>query len=253
MWTQAARRWAAAGIPVLRLDVEAIGDADGDASRFGEVAELYVPGYVDQVRAALDELERRGAPGRFVLVGLCSGAFWAFHAAQRDDRVPAVVMVNPRLFFWDEWVDAARDWRKLSGALRPRGLAALLRASNPLRRLIAVLLWIVRLPAHMAVRRRARREAMRAGGDDLDRALDRLRDTGTRVTMIFSGEEPLFDELRREGRLERMDRWPNVEIVGAPGRSHTLKPEWVQAAVGALLDRAIERERAAPDPERAYS
>src|SRR5205823_13947176 len=72
MWVEAARRWAALGVPTLRLDLEGLGDADGEASRFADVAELYVPRFIDQVRDALEVLEARGVARRFVLAGLCS-------------------------------------------------------------------------------------------------------------------------------------------------------------------------------------
>ena len=45
MWTEAARRWAAAGVAVIRLDIEGIGDAGGENS--GCIAgdeSFYVPG-----------------------------------------------------------------------------------------------------------------------------------------------------------------------------------------------------------------
>ncbi len=40
MWVEAARRWATDGIPTLRLDLEGIGDADGNGERLGNLAEL---------------------------------------------------------------------------------------------------------------------------------------------------------------------------------------------------------------------
>jgi alpha/beta superfamily hydrolase len=33
MWVEASRRWAALGVATLRIDLEGIGDADGDAGR----------------------------------------------------------------------------------------------------------------------------------------------------------------------------------------------------------------------------
>ncbi|HEX7609099.1 MAG TPA: alpha/beta fold hydrolase, partial [Solirubrobacteraceae bacterium] len=86
MWVEIARRWAARGVPSLRIDLEAIGDSDGDSAPLVRVASLYVPEYVEQVHAALDMLEERGLGERFVLLGLCSGAYWSMHAALQDER-----------------------------------------------------------------------------------------------------------------------------------------------------------------------
>src|SRR5256885_12260929 len=54
MWVDAARRLAAAGVPTLRLDLEGIGDADGDGRRFTDMGELYEPRLVSPAIAALD-------------------------------------------------------------------------------------------------------------------------------------------------------------------------------------------------------
>src|SRR5271165_1180694 len=91
MWVEIARRWAASGVPTLRLDAAGIGDADGDATVLGQVTAFYRPVYVEQVRAALETLTERGLPPRFVMLGLCSGAYWSAQAAVADERVAAVI------------------------------------------------------------------------------------------------------------------------------------------------------------------
>ena len=45
---------------------------------------------------------RAGLPDRFLLAGLCSGAFWAFETAVVDQRVQSIVMLNPRLLAFEE-------------------------------------------------------------------------------------------------------------------------------------------------------
>src|SRR5207244_845609 len=113
MWVDMARRWAARGVPTVRLDLEGIGDTDGDGSSYADVANLYVPAFVEQVRAALDALEARGLPSRFVLAGLCSGAYWAFQTALEDERVAAAFLLNSRVLFWREELETERDVRRL--------------------------------------------------------------------------------------------------------------------------------------------
>lgn len=93
MWVETARRWAAQGVPTARIDLAGIGDADGDAMRFTDNAAFYTGEFVDQVRAVMDDLESRGLPGRFVLMGLCAGAFWSAHTALADERVASVYLL----------------------------------------------------------------------------------------------------------------------------------------------------------------
>ena len=38
MWVEAARRWAALGVPTLRFDVVGVGDSDGDGSAYATAA-----------------------------------------------------------------------------------------------------------------------------------------------------------------------------------------------------------------------
>lgn len=240
MWVEAARRWAALGVPTLRLDVEGIGDADGDTGRFGEIEALYVPALVDQVRGALDDLAERGFGPRFVLAGLCSGAYWGFHAALADDRVTAAYMLNPRALFWDPSLEVSREVRR--ALVRASAWRRVLRGEIPMRRMAGLAYRAPGVLARRALARIARRAARRRGGDRLDRAFDRLRDAGTRVQLIFTSNEPLYEELESEGRLARLDRWPNIGVELIAGQVHTLRSADSQASAHAALDRAFDVE-----------
>jgi pimeloyl-ACP methyl ester carboxylesterase len=240
MWVETARRWAALGVPTLRLDVEGIGDADGDTDRFDEMAQLYVPALVDQVRGALDDLTERGLGPRFVLAGLCSGAYWAFHAALCDERVVGAYLLNPRTLFWDPTLAVAREVRKAFS--RASAWQRLLRGEIPLRRMTRLASRAPAVLARRAVAQVARRAARRRGGDELDRALDQLRDADKRVRLMFSANEPLLEELQEEGRLDRLDRWPNLAVETISGNVHTLRPAGSQQSAHAALDRALDDE-----------
>lgn len=241
MWVEIARRWAARGVTTLRLDLEGIGDADGDDTRYADVAALYVPEFVDQVIAALDALESRETPSRFLLCGLCSGAYWGFHTALRDERVRAAFLINPRVLYWDEALLAKREVRKTRKLLMGSSWRRILRGEVSLARFAELGRWallaLARMPGQMLSRRSRRRQ--------LDRALDGLRDAGKRVLFVFGEREPLRDELEREERLGRA-RWPNLELQLVPGRHHALEPITAQARVHAVLDRALEEELARP-------
>ena len=89
-------------VPVIRVDVEGIGDAGGDGSAYRESDDpFYAEKLIQQARSVLDLAVERGLPDRFALGGLCSGGFWAFQAALSDVRVQSVIMLNPRLLFFD--------------------------------------------------------------------------------------------------------------------------------------------------------
>jgi len=59
--------------------------------------------------------------------------------------------------------------------------------------------------------------------------------------MAFSDDEPLHDELERDGFFARLGEWPNLEVRKLPGRDHTFRPIVAQRAVHALLDSELDR------------
>jgi dienelactone hydrolase len=252
MWVEAARRWAARGIPSLRLDIEAIGDADGDPSPFVDVNAFYRAGLEAQIVAAMDLLSERGLGNRFVLVGLCSGAYWAFQVAVADERVAAIAMLNPRGLIWDPHLFvrlASRDARKvlqraswgrfLRGQIGPRRVAGVART---------VAVRIADAVAHRVARRLP--GGSRQSADTVEGLLAQLDRRGTRVVLAFSDEEPLCAHLEDEGLPARFRRWPRAAFVRLPGRDHTVRPVVAQVAVQALLDEVVDRaidERAVPE------
>lgn len=237
MWVEAARRWAARGVPTLRLDLEGIGDADGDPSHFRDLAELYVPERIGQVLSALDVLEDRGMGSRYVLAGLCSGAHWSFHAALQDKRVLAALMLNPRTLFWSPTQQIARDFRR--GLLRRSSWRRALRGDVPLASMLTL---AVRAPFVLPRRALSRWYTRRSGRDDLNRALDRLLDTNKYIHFFFSSNEPLYEEFELEDRLGKLGRRPNVSLKSLPNRDHTLRPFEAQRAAHQALDLALEDE-----------
>jgi pimeloyl-ACP methyl ester carboxylesterase len=238
MWVETARRWAAHGVPTLRLDVEGIGDSDGDGTPYRSDGALYVSALVPQVQSALDVLQARGIGERFLLGGLCSGAYWSFHAALRDPRVCAAILINPRALIWDAGLGPARDLRAL---LTERFSFSTIRRVATGERLREFVRWLVATPRRR-LRRLASGEASLPSERDLDTALEQLRLSGKRVLLLFSEHEPLYEEFVRSGRAELLAAWPSVTFEYVAVRDHTLRPNWAQNQAHAALDRALELE-----------
>jgi alpha-beta hydrolase superfamily lysophospholipase len=96
LYVPLARNWAASGHAVLRFDLGGIGDsAAPPGARDGGA---YPAHMLDDARDAIAWV-RKKAPGRpVIVVGLCSGGWLAFKAAQRGLDVDAVVSINPPLY-----------------------------------------------------------------------------------------------------------------------------------------------------------
>jgi dienelactone hydrolase len=246
MWVEAARRWAAQGVPSVRLDLIGIGEGGGPATPWNGEYALYDDALVEQVRIALDALPGYGLPARFLLVGMCSGAYWAFTCAVADPRIVALELLNTRMLLFDETRGSAaeiRHLRRLTGREVWRDVAAgKLTWARARRMLRAIAVMAARAPRRLAGRLRARA----IGGDPLDVALDRLREQGTAVSLRFTDGEPLHDELERSGHLARLSRWPNVAVRPLPGPtdSHTLQVVRMQARVHRELDAFLDEQLA---------
>jgi hypothetical protein len=234
MWVEAARRWAASGIPTVRLDVEGIGEADGEGRPYVDDAGLYVPTLVPQVITALDTVAALGIASRFVLGGLCAGAYWSFHAALQDDRVIAALMVNPRLLVWDPTILPARDFRALrSGKATWKNL----REHANAQRVGALARWLAAAPQRKLAEARSGQRPVEA----LDDALARVRAEPKPMLFLFSEDEPLRDELQASGALSALEQLEHVTVEYLPVRDHTLRPTHAQRLAHAALDRALAR------------
>jgi hypothetical protein len=238
MWVEAARRWAAEGVPSVRLDLIGIGEGGGAATPWNGEYALYDDALVDQVAIALGALPGLGLPPRFLLIGMCSGAYWAFTRARHDPRVVALDLLNTRMLMFDDTRGSAAEVRHLrrhaGREVWRRVAAGELTLARVRRMAMAIVVMAAKLPGRAAGRLRA----TTAGGDRLDLVLDGLRDQGTEIVLRFTEGEPLLDELERSGHRARLARWPNVAIERLPGpaESHTLQVVRMQPGVHRALD-----------------
>ncbi|MEZ5730414.1 MAG: alpha/beta hydrolase [Burkholderiaceae bacterium] len=93
-----ARRWAAQGHVVVRLDIGGIGDSPTPLAAIENT--VYPEHAVADVASVCAWLRTRRDVGAVHALGLCSGAYHAFKAAVAAVGVDAVVAVNPLTFFW---------------------------------------------------------------------------------------------------------------------------------------------------------
>lgn len=119
------RRMAAQGFTCLRFDFSGIGDSLPRADSLP-----YTQSTLLELRQAMDAVQARSNCTRFVVMGLSSGALVSLAAADADERVAGVCLMNPHGFgtssVWGQHVEAlsaGRDyarnvwslasWRKL--------------------------------------------------------------------------------------------------------------------------------------------
>jgi alpha-beta hydrolase superfamily lysophospholipase len=248
MWVEAARRWAAQGVPSFRVDLAAIGDAQGDSRKLLDVRCYYTDAYLEQVRVVLDTLEARGLGPRFVLGGLCAGAYWSLRMAQLDTRVSAAAALNPAYVVYDGGLSNAigrsralgpRLFKRATWVRALRGEASPLTHLRSLRTILTALVRsVLRTPSRVLKRNGATSE------NEVTRVFDRLREQDQRALILFAGEERLHQQLLAAGRLTGLERWPNISVehIALAGDMHTLRPPGLQHEAHRLLDGLLQGE-----------
>ncbi len=235
MWVEAARRWAARGVPSLRMDFGGIGESDGKPLR--DIAGLYEPELLDDIEAAMASARSRLGVRRFVVIGLCSGAFWAFHAAIRNPEVRGAILLNPPFFFWDpevdrrrilrrtvNWFTDSKTWGRLArGKITPQRI----------RQAGQILVETLR------DRRAPGDRPSQIPAEAMARSLAAIESNQCRLTLVFTEGEPLLLEMEEEGQLPPEDR-SRIRCIRIANCGHTFRPLWAQQLVHELIDREFD-------------
>lgn len=211
-WVELARRWAARGIPTVRLDLAGIGEAGGDGRELMSDESQYESWRVDDVRALLDQLQAEGIAERFVLGGLCSGAHCSLHVGLADSRVCGLLLINLFLVTWSTELIAERVRRPAIADGDPN--PGVLSLDSPLER----------------------RQVAAAVA-----AFDQLNERGTDMLLLFGEEEALYREFVRQGLCGQLDRWPSVRLERYQSGDQMFRAQWLQRHVHERLDEALGR------------
>jgi hypothetical protein len=191
-----ARRLAALGHPVLRLDLPGLGDSPARPGQPDGV--VYAPDALESVAVAVDWMRAWPQADGCRVVGLCSGAYHAYKAAVAGLPVQGIVAINPLTFFWHG--DAANgpdaEHRMIADAVRLKRAAAKPGAWRRVVRgevALADVASIVARRARGALVRAQRSLVRRVGrpiGDDLAAELSAVARRGVPIHFVFATHEP---------------------------------------------------------------
>ncbi|MEO7035163.1 MAG: alpha/beta fold hydrolase [Polyangiaceae bacterium] len=250
MYVRMARAWAEQGFQVLRMDFSGMGDSP--VASHGKENDVYATRFLAEARAGLDFAQTQGAT-RFVLVGLCSGAYVAYHTAIADPRVSGVVMINPLTFHWQEGDSLEIRMRK-SFKSTTQYRRALFRVDT-WRRIAGGNVGVAAIGAELA--RRAERRSLRelksllakvtggiAEATDVERGFRQLCARGAQCLLVYSAEDGGIDVIeehlgRDAGDMRRVSGF-HMEIKHGP--DHTFTPLWTQDwLVSLITSHLLER------------
>ena len=241
-----ARRLAATGDLVLRVDLSGLGDSP--ARRGAPDNAVYGDHAVGDVAAVVAWARAQGAT-RIAVAGLCSGAYHAQKAAVAGHPIDVIVPINPLTFFWtaDMPLDAQAArvtaeakrygesmWSKASWQKLARGDVDVARVAGILGRRM-----------RDAVEHRARdllRKLRVPLPRDLGTELRELDRRGVAMEFIFAAGDPGRAMLVEQGGSvvdEVARRTLAIETIAGP--DHTFTPRWSHPILLDAVTRAVRR------------
>lgn len=224
-----ARHLASQGFRCLRMDFSGLGDSVAECPSLEN--DSYTPTMFRDIDLALKQVEHQFRATRFVLIGLCSGAYAAFQSAVQvpNPALIEAVLINPLTFFWTEGMTLETSPTKhlmsfhqyQNSALDPRKWWKLLTGKSKLGirgalelagRRFGLLKWpspTSRLPQIDGTRSNMITHPVR---EDLPGDLKRIQRANRHLAMFFSTSDPGYsilnchasrkaNELRASGRL----------------------------------------------------
>lgn len=229
-----ARRLAGMGHAVLRFDHAGVGDSPprSDGLPFERAAPA-------EVAEALDQLGKTTTARRFVLAGICSGAMMSLRAGSKDERVVAVVPVNPQSHLEDpelaRWVASRTEARYLFSVSMTKG-----RSWKSVLTGKADYLSIARTLVRRATGFIRRPKPLSLTGWDPLGDLRSLASRGAKTHMVFSKGDASKDVMEAVAGRELPKLVSNgaVTITTLDGADHTFTP---REARERLMDFVCER------------
>lgn len=248
LYVTLARRWAAQGIVVLRLDLSGLGDS---APRAGEDENIvYSTRANEDVRAAMEFLSSEYGVTDIHAIGLCSGGYHGFKSAVAGAPLRTVVSINPLTFNWKEGSSLAfpehrvaqdvmryktnafqwASWKKLltGGVNIPELLQVLLRRGvSATSNLLKDVLRRLNIPLP----------------NDLGTELAALSRRDVNLLFVFANGEPGIDLLKNGGGsvVHRLRAHRKLNIRMIDGADHTFTSRWTRDQLVEVLSSHVEQ------------
>jgi hypothetical protein len=199
----------------------------------------------------MDFLHREGGAERFVVVGLCSGAYLGFYTGVADARVAGEILINPQTFHFTEGDSLEIKMRRSYKSTRFYKRAIFqtdtwvraLRGDVNLRGVLGVIGERLKERATAQLSRSASR--LRNGTikeSDVTRAFQKLVGRGGDALLVYSAEDGGLDELEKQmgpsARRMQEKKGFSIEIVEGP--DHTFTPLWSQRRLKEIVVGHVE-------------
>ncbi len=244
MFVDLARRWAARGYVVVRMDLAGLGDSGTRPGR--PEAEVHPPAALEDIKTAVDFVRSRCGISDITLVGMCSGAYHALRAAAAALPVRRILMVNPLNFEWHEsmtlqdltWLAFVHNPSSYFEQVLPAKFwSKLMRGQVDLKRLVKLCAQHMYVSVDCSVRNAARALHLPLPRD-LGYEMEAIAARGTEMVFLFARGEPGIALLRRQGgsSIKRLGGFCRIHEID--GADHIFS----QSATRATLEKLLSEE-----------
>ena len=253
------RELAKSGFCSLRMDFNGLGDSialDGEIEN-----ELYKSTTSNNVGLAIEELQQCFESRKFILAGLCGGAYASFHAKLDLPNMPIVecILINPLTFYWQEGMslDASpvahyRNWDSYMKSLRQWDRWIKLLSGNvsiknifttAFKRSIIFMGSKIRTAKNISNIHKPPTLIEKPKGD-LSTDIKRLVSDNTQLSFIFSDTDPGRGILMSEAKstVKKLIQKESISISLIENADHTFKPRKArQQLISHLKEHIIQR------------
>lgn len=240
LYVKLSRQLSGSGFETYRVDLPGLGDSVINERRLEH--NEYSDTSHQAIESIIDSIKLHYPDSQFIVMGLCSGAYFSFQAALRTikDNIIESILINPLVFYWDDSIKSANkatqnfyEWNDLRIAiLRLSSWKKVL--SFKINVISALMIFLKRLVVKIKSISRVMVDCCLPGklknrDGDLDSDLKKIINKPIRLTFILSKDDPGFDLLMTNASINAptMVKNKEVEVHFIDNADHTfsmLKP-----------------------------
>jgi len=233
LYVTIARALACLGFRTLRIDIPGLGDSIVYDRK--QEHRDYIEASSDVIHQAMASFGAAYKENKYIVTGLCSGAYFSFHAALELDDVNIVesILINPLTFYWHEGMEFEKSpvknfgyWNWYKQAIKkPKSWKKLLRGGADYTALVDTVL--NRIKIVFSVKTGGLRRVVSGGqapvAGDLNKDLMTIASSGRHLSFILAKSDPGYDVLMTSaGKTARkLMKDSRINIIMIEGADHT--------------------------------
>lgn len=204
-----AREFARMGLRTLRIDVPGLGDTFVSDINLENIT--YINNSNETLNEVMQSFDKSHGPQKYVLTGLCSGAYFSFLAAVKlkDCNIIESMLINPLTFYWEDGMTvddspthSYSHWNWYMQAIRdPRSWSKLISGKADFKFLFNTIVQrvIIKLGSKTKnIRAKTKTEnsvPKQSISKDLDSNLLEIHKSGRHLSFILARRDPGYDIL----------------------------------------------------------